>query len=439
MLAHGFTHVELLPIMEHPFYGSWGYQTTGYFAPTARYGTPQDLMAMVDRLHQRGVGVILDWVPSHFPMDAHGLARFDGTHLYEHADPRQGYHPDWTSAIFNYGRREVRSFLISSALCWLDRYHVDGLRVDAVASMLYLDYSRDEGEWIPNRFGGRENLEAIDFLRQLNDAIDEEFPDVATFAEESTAWPMVTGSTAHGGLGFGYKWDMGWMHDTLQYIRRDPVHRRFHHDEVTFRSVYAFTERYVMPLSHDEVVHGKGSLLGKMPGDDWQRFANLRLLLRDDVGPARQEAAVHGRRAGDVAGVEPRRDARLEPPRRAATTTACGCGSPRSTSCTASEPALSRGDCDPAGFRWIIGDDDTHSVFAWLRTRPDRRGAAGAGGRQRHADGALRLPHRRARPAAAGSSCSTPTPRSTAAAAWATSAPSTPRTTRGTASSSRCR
>ena len=278
VLAHGFTHVELLPIMEHPFYGSWGYQTTGYFAPTARYGTPQDLMLMVDRLHQRGVGVIFDWVPSHFPNDPHGLARFDGTHLYEHADPRQGYHPDWTSAIFNYGRREVRSFLISSALAWLDRYHVDGLRVDAVASMLYLDYSRADGEWIPNRFGGRENLDAIDFLRQLNDAVHEEFPDAATFAEESTAWPMVTGSTAHGGLGFSYKWDMGWMHDTLQYIRREPVHRRFHHDELTFRAVYAFTERFVMPLSHDEVVHGKGSLLGKMPGDEWQRFANLRML-----------------------------------------------------------------------------------------------------------------------------------------------------------------
>ena len=222
--------------------------------------------------------MIVDWVPSHFPTDAHGLARFDGTHLYEHADPRQGYHPDWTSAIFNYGRREVRSFLISSALCWLDRYHADGLRVDAVASMLYLDYSRKEGEWIPNRLGGRENLEAIEFLKQLNDAVAEEVPDAITVAEESTAWPMVTGATDHGGLGFTFKWDMGWMHDTLQYVRREPVHRRFHHDEITFRSVYAFTERYVLPLSHDEVVHGKGSMIGKMPGDEWQRFANLRLL-----------------------------------------------------------------------------------------------------------------------------------------------------------------
>ena len=235
-------------------------------------------MAMIDRLHQRGVGVILDWVPSHFPMDAHGLARFDGTHLYEHADPRKGYHPDWTSAIFNYGRPEVRSFLVSSAMSWLDRYHVDGLRVDAVASMLYLDYSRKAGEWIPNEHGGRENLEAISFLRQLNDAVHEEFPGVATFAEESTAWPRVTGPTDEGGLGFDFKWDMGWMHDTLKYLQRDPVHRRFHHDEITFRSLYAFSERFVLPLSHDEVVHGKGSLLRKMPGDEWQRFANLRLL-----------------------------------------------------------------------------------------------------------------------------------------------------------------
>ena len=277
-LAHGFTHVELLPVMEHPFYGSWGYQTTGYFAPTSRYGSPTDLMALVDHLHQQGIGVILDWVPSHFPMDAHALAEFDGTHLYEHADPRQGFHPDWTSAIFNYGRAEVRSFLVSSAISWLERYHVDGLRVDAVASMLYLDYSRQPDEWIPNAFGGRENIEAIDFIRQLNTAVSEEYPDTATFAEESTAWPNVTGAVTEGGLGFTYKWDMGWMHDTLQYVRRDPVHRQFHHDEITFRSVYAYSERYVLPLSHDEVVYGKGSLLAKMPGDDWQRFANLRLL-----------------------------------------------------------------------------------------------------------------------------------------------------------------
>ena len=275
----GFTHVQFLPLTEHPFYGSWGYQTTGYFAASSRFGTPQDLMFLIDTLHQRGIGVILDWVPSHFPTDEHGLAYFDGTHLYEHADRRQGHHEDWDSFIFNYGRHEVKSFLVSSALFWLDAFHADGLRVDAVASMLYLDYSRKEGEWIPNPHGGRENLEAIDFLRQLNEHVYREYPDVQTTAEESTSWPMVSRPVYLGGLGFGLKWDMGWMHDTLAYMEQDPVFRKYHHNLLTFRAMYAFTENFVLPLSHDEVVHGKKSLLDKMAGQGRERFANLRLLL----------------------------------------------------------------------------------------------------------------------------------------------------------------
>jgi 1,4-alpha-glucan branching enzyme len=276
--AMGFTHVELMPVMEHPFYGSWGYQITGFFAPTARYGTPQDFMYLVDHLHRRGIGVILDWVPSHFPIDEHGLAYFDGTHLYEHADRRQGFHPEWSSSIFNYGRAEVRDFLASSAQFWLDIYHVDALRVDGVASMLYLDYARG-GDWVPNCFGGRENLEAVEFLKQLNLALYRDHPDTQTIAEESTAWGMVSRPTYLGGLGFGLKWNMGWMHDTLKYFQHDPVYRKYAHDMLTFSLLYAFTENFILPLSHDEVAHGKGALIGKMPGDEWQQFANLRLLL----------------------------------------------------------------------------------------------------------------------------------------------------------------
>lgn len=274
----GYTHVELMPVMEHPFFGSWGYQITGYFAPTSRYGNPQEFMHLVEAFHRAGIGVFLDWVPSHYPGDMHGLYRFDGSNLYEHADPRQGYHPDWSSYIFNYGRNEVRSFLISNALFWLDKYHVDGLRVDAVASMLYLDYSREGGEWVPNIHGGRENLEAISFMKELNEHVYKEYPDVQTIAEESTSFPMITKPTFLGGLGFGMKWMMGWMNDVLEYFSKEPIHRQYHHNEITFSLAYAFSENFMLPLSHDEVVHGKGPLISRMHGDEWQRFANLRLL-----------------------------------------------------------------------------------------------------------------------------------------------------------------
>ena len=274
----GFTHVELLPVMAHPFSGSWGYQVTGYFAPTPRYGTPDDFREFVDRLHQNGLGVILDWVPAHFPRDDFALARFDGTALYEHEDPRRGAHPDWGTLVFNYGRNEVRNFLLANALFWLQEYHADGIRVDAVASMLYLDYSREEGEWVPNQFGGNEDLDAVAFLKEYNEVVYSREPGVISAAEESTAWPGVSRPTYLGGLGFGFKWNMGWMHDTLAYFEHEPIHRRWHHHELTFSLVYAFTENFILPLSHDEVVHGKGSMLSKMPGDRWQQLANLRAL-----------------------------------------------------------------------------------------------------------------------------------------------------------------
>ena len=357
---------------------------------------------MVDRLHQRGVGVILDWVPSHFPMDAHGLARFDGTHLYEHADPRQGYHPDWTSAIFNYGRREVRSFLISSALCWLDRYHADGLRVDAVASMLYLDYSRKRGRVDPQppRRPRRTSRRSTSCGSSTTPSPrSSPTPPRSPRSRRRGRWSP--GATDHGGLGFTFKWDMGWMHDTLQYIRREPVHRRFHHDEITFRSVYAFTERYVLPLSHDEVVHGKGSLIGKMPGDEWQRFANLRLLYGMMWAQPGKKLLFMGGELATSAEWNHDGDARLEPPRRAAPRRRAAVARRRSTSCTATSRRCARGDADPAGFQWIIGDDDTHSVFAWLRLDPTGEAPPVLAVVNATPDRAPRLPRRRARRAGA--------------------------------------
>ncbi len=366
----GFTHVELLPVMEHPFYGSWGYQVTGFFAPTARYGTPQDLMAMVDALHRAGIGVILDWVPSHFPSDAFGLGSFDGTHLYEHADPRRGFHPDWNSLIFNYGRHEVRAFLASSADHWLRTYHADGLRVDAVASMLYLDYSRKEGEWVPNEYGGRENLEAVSFLRQLNTGIYADHPDVQTVAEESTAWPGVSRPVDAGGLGFGLKWDMGWMHDTLGYMAEDPVHRRYHHGEITFRGVYAFTENFVLPLSHDEVVHGKGSLLAKMPGDDWQKRANLRLLYGYQWASPGKKLLFMGDEFGQWREWDHDRGLDwdlLDQPLHAGITRWVG----DLNGLYRELPALHELDTDPRGFEWVQVHEAEISVLSFLRRAAD--------------------------------------------------------------------
>ena len=366
----GYTHVEFLPINEHPFDGSWGYETVGYFAPTSRFGSPHDLMYLIDTLHQNGIGVILDWVPAHFPNDAHGLGFFDGTHLYEHADPRQGQHPDWGTFVFNFGRTEVRNFLISNALFWFDRYHVDGLRVDAVASLLYLDYGRREGEWIPNSRGGKENLEAIDFLRLLNETAYGSFPGILMVAEESTAWPMVSRPTYLGGLGFGYKWNMGWMHDVLDYMSKDPVHRSYHHNRITFSLMYAFTENFILPLSHDEVTHGKGSMIGKMPGDDWRKFANLRLLYGFMTGHPGKKLLFMGCEFGqwkewnhdeslDWSLLQYPFHSGLQRWVRDLNTFYRG------------QPALYELDADPAGFEWIDCCDTQRSILSFRRKGRD--------------------------------------------------------------------
>ncbi|HEX8930960.1 MAG TPA: 1,4-alpha-glucan branching protein GlgB, partial [Actinomycetota bacterium] len=370
----GFTHLEFMPVMEHPFGGSWGYQPLGQFAPSARYGTPAGFARFVDQAHAAGIGVILDWVPAHFPTDAHGLYRFDGTALYEHADPREGFHPEWNSAIYNFGRNEVRGFLLASALHWLERFHVDGLRVDAVASMLYRDYSRRAGEWIPNKYGGRENLEAVQFLQELNAVVQERCPGAAVIAEESTAWPGVTRPTREGGLGFQFKWNMGWMHDTLHYMQNEPVHRRYHHDEMTFGLVYAWSERFVLPLSHDEVVHLKGSLLAKMPGDRWQQFANLRALYAWMWAHPGKQLLFMGAELGQ--GAEWDHDGQLD---------WGALGDPlhrgvfdllrELNRVDAERPALWALDNTPDGFRWIAADDRDQSVYAFLRL--GRGGVAG--------------------------------------------------------------
>ncbi len=362
----GFTHVELLPITEHPFFASWGYQTTGYFAATSRYGTPQDLMFMIDTLHQYGVAVILDWVPSHFATDAWALSKFDGTGLFEHTDARQGFHPDWGSYVFNYSRHEVRSFLLSSALFWLDKYHIDGIRVDAVASMLYLDYSRKAGEWIPNQFGGRENIDAVNFLRRFNEEVYRHFPDVQTYAEESTAWPMVSRPTYVGGLGFGYKWDMGWMHDTLKYFALDPIHRKHHQNDLTFRMLYAYNESFVMPLSHDEVVQGKGPLWDKMAGDEWQKFAGLRLMFAYQWGMTGKKLIFMGDEIAQRQ--EWRHDQSIDwhllkhEPHKGVQAVVRDLNK-----LYAAEPALHELDNQPGGFEWIDCTDAANSVICCLR------------------------------------------------------------------------
>ncbi|MGI0070668.1 MAG: 1,4-alpha-glucan branching protein GlgB [Thermoplasmata archaeon] len=368
----GFTHVEFLPLAEHAFYGSWGYEPTAFFAPTARYGEPGGLMELIDALHRAGIGVILDWVPSHFPSDGHSLSYFDGTHLYEHDDPRKGWHPEWHTMLFNYGRNEVRAFLGSSAVFWLDRYHADGLRVDGVASMLYLDYSRRPGEWLPNEHGGRENLEALRFLRWLNEVVYGSTPGTQTFAEESTAWPNVSRPTSMQGLGFGYKWDMGWMHDTLEYFRRDPIHRPYHQDELTFRMVYAYTENFVLALSHDEVVYGKGSLLARMPGDPWQRLANLRLLYAYQAAqPGKKLVFMGGEFAQER---EWNHDASLDWHLAHEPSHAGICAWVRALNrMYRATPALYEGDTEPFGFEWVDHADHQQSVLSFLRRPADGR------------------------------------------------------------------
>ena len=370
----GFTHVELMPVAEHPYYPSWGYMTTGYFAPTSRFGTPQDLMYLIDHLHQAGIGVLVDWVPSHFATDGHGLTRFDGTALYEHEDPRMGWHPDWNSAIFNYGRSEVRSFLLSNAMYWMDEYHIDGLRVDAVASMIYLDYSREEGQWIPNKYGGNENLDAISLLQRVNSDVYGAFPHALTVAEESTAFSGVSAPVDQGGLGFGYKWDMGWMHDTLGYFARDPVHRSHHQNELTFRQLYAYDENFVLSLSHDEVVHGKGSLVNKMPGDEWQQFANLRALYGYMYGLPGKKLLFMGSEFGQRNEWDSDSDLNwyvldYDPHRGMQAWTRALNKVYRSL------PSLSASDYDPAGFEWIDAGDTASSVLSFLRRTDDPKAA----------------------------------------------------------------
>jgi 1,4-alpha-glucan branching enzyme len=362
----GFTHVEVLPITEHPFFASWGYQVTGYFAPTSRFGTPQDFMFLVDTLHQHGIGIILDWVPSHFATDDYALSNFDGTHLFEHADTRQGFHPDWGSYVFNYGRHEVRSFLLSSALFWLEKYHLDGLRVDAVASMLYLDYSRKDGAWIPNKYGGKENIDAISFLRRFNEEVYRHFPDTQTYAEESTSWAMVSRPTYVGGLGFGYKWDMGWMHDTLRYCQFDPVHRKYHQNDLTFRMLYAYNENFVLPLSHDEVVHGKGPLWDKMAGDEWQKYAGLRLLFAYQWSMTGKKLLFMG---GEIAQrQEWRHDASIDwhllkyEPHKGVQNLVRDLNH-----LYKNEPVLHQLDNQSGGFEWIDCTDAAHSVMSYIR------------------------------------------------------------------------